>query len=69
MLLDGVDANYGIKCVYKGPNEAESYQGRTGEAIFMIFWWCPDGRRVTLDIASCIIARRHRSPSSIGEVV
>lgn len=59
MLLDGVDANYGIKCVYKEPSNAELYQGRTGAAIFMRFWWCTDGRRLTLDIASCIIARHH----------
>lgn len=59
MLLDGGDANYGIKCVYKEPSKAELDQGRTGAAIFMSVWWCPDGRRLTLDIASCIIARRH----------
>jgi hypothetical protein len=33
MLLDGGDANYGIKCVYKEPSKAEIDQGRTGAAI------------------------------------
>lgn len=64
MLLDGGDANYGIKCVYKEPSKEELDQGRTGAAIFMSVWWCPDGRRLTLDIASCIIARRHQLAKS-----
>ncbi|KAF5697618.1 hypothetical protein FGLOB1_12648 [Fusarium globosum] len=39
MLLDGGDANYGIKCVYKEPSKAELDQGRTVASSLAVINW------------------------------